>query len=118
MRRTVLLVVTVVALLTGCSAVERVCSEGERPAMLLQGGQLMGGECVAEGEQPSPGFLCYPGDLEPTMLRDQEQAQRAWQERLNAQRQSQALCRRPRVRQEPISHRHVTKCRPRCVVCG
>jgi hypothetical protein len=85
-RRTVLLVLAVLAVLTGCSAVERVCSEGERPAMLLQGGQLMGGECVAEGEQPPPGFLLYPRDLEPTMLRDQAQAQRAWQERLNAQR--------------------------------
>ena len=71
-----------VAGLSGCSA-ERVCSAGEDPVLFLEGGRLMGGACVPAGEEPPPGYVRYPADLEPTSLDDADEALDAFQQRLD-----------------------------------
>lgn len=70
------------ATLSGCSA-ERVCSAGEDPVLFLEDGRLTGGACVAAGEEPPPGYVRYPDDLEPTYLDGADEAQDAYQERLD-----------------------------------
>ena len=79
-----LAVLVLVAAFAGCASSERVCSRGEVPVLLLaEDGQLTGGACVREGAEPPPGFVRYPPDLEPTLVKDQDAATRRFQERLD-----------------------------------
>lgn len=71
--------------LTGCSFSERVCFEDEYPVLFLESGQLVGGACVPQGQEPPPGYVRYPKDLEPTRLKDQQAATNAFQDRLDHQ---------------------------------
>lgn len=70
--------------LTGCSAFEGVCRDGEIPVLQLEERHLTGGsKCVFADEEPGPGYVRFPDDLEPKYQRDFEVAVRRSQDRLD-----------------------------------
>ncbi len=75
----------VATLASGCLfAGERLCADDEYSALFLEDGRLMGGTCVPSGEEPPAGYVRWPRDLEPTYLRDRDDALAEFQRRLDS----------------------------------
>ncbi|WP_426367292.1 SCO0607 family lipoprotein [Streptomyces sp. E-08] len=58
----------VALLLTGCSTQERVCGSGRYPVKAV--GNAYGEDCVADGQEPSEGWVRYPEGQVPEYVGD------------------------------------------------
>lgn len=73
--------------LSGCNmfAHERVCSQGHYTVITATSdNQLIGGDCIPNGQEPPAPYFRFPGDLEPTYLSDYAAAKREFQARIDA----------------------------------
>lgn len=55
-------------LATGCSTQDRICGSGEYPVKAV--GSTTGSACVADGEEPSKGYVRYPENKVPQHVGD------------------------------------------------
>ena len=53
----------------GCSSPEAICSDGEYPVVAV--GSTTGRACVAEGEEPSAGYVRFPSGKVPEHVGDE-----------------------------------------------
>ncbi|MEV7566008.1 SCO0607 family lipoprotein [Streptomyces tanashiensis] len=56
-------------LLTGCTSQERVCGSGRYPVKAV--GNPDGQDCVADGQEPSEGWVRYPAGQVPEYVGDE-----------------------------------------------
>jgi hypothetical protein len=55
-------------LVTGCSAQEAICGDGEYPVKAMD--SLTGGACLPDDEEPGAGFVRYPEGKVPKYVDD------------------------------------------------